>query len=255
MRTTMVHLSKGGVGKTTMSVHYAWYQRKIGKRVLFVDFDIQCNSSKLLTGVDAEKHALYSARPIGTILDFADNAYPARLAAAEPGPFDILTAVQDVKFGPDDGAAIMASVRALSASGAYDIAIFDTPTALDEPIAALLQTTDNIIIPMRPDDFSFDQISIVMQLKSFADQNRTVPLNISGIIINGMMAKPTMQNIQDLAQNGYREHIISTIIDASEPIRISMDLAQPIFTQSTSWARIKRKELEAAFEEIDGRSK
>ncbi len=254
MRTTMVHLSKGGVGKTTMSVHYAWYQRKIGKRVLFVDFDMQCNSSKVLTHVDAGRHPAYAALPIGTMLDFADTGYPDRLAAIEAGPFDILTAVEDIKFGPAEADAIMASVRALAACDAYDIAIFDTTPVLDEQVVALLQTVDNLVMPMRPDDFSFDQVGVVLQLKAIADQNRAIPLNVAGVLVNGMMAKPTMQHIVALVRKGYADHAIAAEIDASEPIRIAMETSRPTFVQNNSWARIKRKELEAAFEEIDRKS-
>lgn len=254
MRTTMVHLSKGGVGKTTISVLYAWYLRRIGKRVLFIDFDMQCNSSKVLTNVDAAEHPDYAVRQIGTILDFADQTYAAKLAAIEPRPFDILVAVEDVKFGPEEGEAIMASVRTLLASDAYDIAIFDTSPVLDEQVVALLQTVDNLLMPMRPDDFSFDQIGVVLQLKSIADQNRARPLTVAGILINGMMNKPTMRNILQLVNRGYAEHAIDTVIDASEPIRVAMEKSRPVFTQSTSWARQKRNELIAAFEQIDRKS-
>jgi chromosome partitioning protein len=254
MKTTMVHLSKGGVGKTTISILYAWYLRRIGKRVLFVDFDMQCNSSKVLTNVDAADHPTYAVRPIGTILDFAGPSYSTKLAALEPGPFDILVAVEDVKFGPTEGSAIMASVRTLIASDAYDVAIFDTSPVLDEQVAALLQTVDNLLMPMRPDDFSFDQIGVVLELKSFADQNRAKPLNVAGILINGMMNKPTMQNTHQLVIRGYPEHAIETVIDASEPIRIAMEKSRPVFTQSTSWARQKRNELIAAFEQVNRKS-
>ena len=110
----------------------------------------------------------------------------------------------------------MASVRALTASGAYDIALFDTSSTLDEQVVALLQTVGNLIMPIRSDDFSFDQIGVVLQLVT----------------------------------RGYDEHVI----DASEPIRIAMERSHPIFAQSNSWARQKRNELIAAFEQIDRKS-
>ena len=254
MRTTMIHLSKGGVGKTTISVLYAWYQRRLGKRVLFVDFDMQCNSSKILTNVNAAVYPDFAARPVGTILDFADRNFAAAFAAIEPGRFDILMAVEDIKFGQSEGEAIMASVATLLASDAYDICIFDTSPVLDEQVVGLMQTVDNLVMPMRPDDFSFDQVGVVLQLKTIADQNRTVPLNIAGVLLNGMMAKPTMLEIERLVRAGYGEHAVAAIIDSSEPIRIAMDKAKPLFAQNSSWARSKRKEIELAFEEIDRRS-
>jgi len=187
MKTSMVHLSKGGVGKTTISVLYAWYQRRLGKRVLFVDFDMQCDSTKKISRIAADIYPEYAATTIGTILDFADPSFPAKLAEFEPGPFDLFASVEDIKFGQAEGESVMTSVHALTVSNHYDIAIFDTTPALDEQAVALFQAVGNIIMPMRPDDSSFDQISIVLQLKSIADQNRTTPLNVAGIIINGMI--------------------------------------------------------------------
>jgi cellulose biosynthesis protein BcsQ len=254
MKTTMIHLSKGGVGKTTISVLYAWYQRRLGKRVLFVDFDMQCNSSKILTNVDAADYPDFSARAVGTILDFADPGFAGKLAAIEPCPFDILVAVEDIKFGQSEGEAIMASVSALAQSDAYDICIFDTSPVLDEQVVGLMQTVDNLVMPMRPDDFSFDQVGVVLELKTIADRNRPTPLNVAGVLLNGMMAKPTMLEIERLVRAGYGDLAVSAIIDSSEPIRMAMDKAKPLFAQNSSWARSKRKDIELAFEEIDRRS-
>lgn len=254
MKTTMVHLSKGGVGKTTISVLYAWYQRRLGKRVLFVDFDMQCNSSKILTQVDPAEYPEFHARQVGTILDFADSSFPEKLSTIDAGPFDILISVEDIKFGQAEGEAIMGAVVALARSAAYDICIFDTSPVLDEQVVGLMQTVDNLVIPMRPDDFSFDQVGVVLQLKTIADQNRAVPLNIAGVVLNGMMSKPTMLDIEKLVRAGYGDIALDAVIDSSEPVRIAMDKAKPLFAQNSSWARSKRKDIEAAFDEIDRRS-
>lgn len=254
MKTTMFHLSKGGVGKTTTSVLYAWYQRRHGRRVLFVDFDMQCDSTKKIQRIDAAEYPEYAARTVGTILDFADPSFPAKLADFEPGPFDLLASVEDIKFGQAEGEAIMASVNAIAATDLYDIVIFDTAPGLDEQLVALFSTVGNIIIPMRPDESSFDQISVILQIKNIADQNRNIPLNVSGIIINNQMAKPTMQNVEELVRRGYSEHAIEPSIDASEPIRIAMDRGIPLFSQNSSWARSKRKVVETVFEQVDRKS-
>ena len=43
---------KGGVAKTTTSFHLGWMLTKLGKKVLFIDADSQCNLSTLFLGSD-----------------------------------------------------------------------------------------------------------------------------------------------------------------------------------------------------------
>ena len=43
MKTIAFFNNKGGVGKTTFTFHLGYALEQIGKRVLFVDLDPQCN--------------------------------------------------------------------------------------------------------------------------------------------------------------------------------------------------------------------
>jgi chromosome partitioning protein len=45
--------SKGGVGKTTISVHLAIWLAKSGKNVILVDSDVQCSSSNWITAINS----------------------------------------------------------------------------------------------------------------------------------------------------------------------------------------------------------
>ncbi|MCV6637112.1 ParA family protein [Candidatus Albibeggiatoa sp. nov. NOAA] len=55
MRTIVIHTSKGGVGKTTLSVNIAFELARRGNRVLVVDLDDQANTSLSLGVNNAEK--------------------------------------------------------------------------------------------------------------------------------------------------------------------------------------------------------
>ena len=48
MRTLVIHTSKGGVGKTTLTVNLSYEIAKLGNRVLVIDLDAQANSSLYL---------------------------------------------------------------------------------------------------------------------------------------------------------------------------------------------------------------
>jgi len=48
MKTLVINNQKGGVGKTMLAVHAAWFLAETGKRVLVVDLDPQANASYTL---------------------------------------------------------------------------------------------------------------------------------------------------------------------------------------------------------------
>ena len=51
MRSIVVNNQKGGVGKTMLAVHLAWFlAEEHGARVLFIDLDPQGNASYTLAG-------------------------------------------------------------------------------------------------------------------------------------------------------------------------------------------------------------
>ena len=50
MNIIVINNQKGGVGKTTLAVHLAWFMAEAGRRVLMIDVDAQGN------GTDTLKH-------------------------------------------------------------------------------------------------------------------------------------------------------------------------------------------------------
>jgi cellulose biosynthesis protein BcsQ len=48
MNTIVINNQKGGVGKTTLAVHLAWFMAEARRRVLMVDVDAQGNATDTL---------------------------------------------------------------------------------------------------------------------------------------------------------------------------------------------------------------
>lgn len=54
MKTYTIGNLKGGVGKSTTTVNLAYEFSRIGKRVLVVDLDPQCNTTRFFAKVNAQ---------------------------------------------------------------------------------------------------------------------------------------------------------------------------------------------------------
>jgi chromosome partitioning protein len=119
MKTLAIANQKGGVGKTTITVHLAHLAQEMGLRVLIVDFDPQANTSGCFTdsgGVHLVGSDLFAAvagdkRP--------ENAGGLGLIRADRALHDVEALPLDVLHNP---------AKALNALAAdYDLCLIDTP--------------------------------------------------------------------------------------------------------------------------------
>ena len=117
VKVLVVNNEKGGVGKSTIAVHLAWYFAEHRKRVLFIDLDPQSNGTTTLSAQIREPEAAaFFARSVAVP---PLSAPGIRVAPATPALRGILTV---------DGKIIQQFCSNLKdASQSYDVAVIDTP--------------------------------------------------------------------------------------------------------------------------------
>ena len=177
MKTIAFFNNKGGVGKTTFTFHLGYALEQIGKRVLFVDLDPQCNlnahicSENIIEEAWGEQgNSLYKAiEPIVTgagdvktvtpyhvpgrgiwifigdllLSDFEgelSNAWTQILAAQERG-FRVTS-------------SLLRMVKEFGESNQIDYILVDLGPNLGSLNRSVILSCDNFIIPMIPDLFS-----------------------------------------------------------------------------------------------------
>lgn len=183
MKQIAVFNHKGGVAKTTMTFHLAWMLSLLGKRVMVVDCDPQCNLTGVFLGdIDTEDYPFESETPQKprNIRDAVRPAFESRPYMIEPtelyespsasGLFllpghvglseyesqlavahelsNTLSALQNIP------GALHHAIRKSGEAYAIDYALVDMSPSLGAINQNLFMTSDAFIIPMAPDLFS-----------------------------------------------------------------------------------------------------
>ena len=150
MKTLVITNQKGGVGKTTLTVHMAHYAAERGTRVLVVDLDPQAHTSYSLGEFDT---GVKSSQLFGK-LDAA--AVPA---LTEPG-IKLISAADDARLVDVPRAPLaisdvyVASLKSIGAAGGFDLCIVDTNPAKDLVQVAALAAADYVITPVDLEQYS-----------------------------------------------------------------------------------------------------
>ncbi|HEV2676912.1 MAG TPA: AAA family ATPase [Aliidongia sp.] len=195
MKNIAVFNHKGGVAKTTMTFHLGWMLAVLGKRVMVVDCDPQCNLTGVFLGeIEGEDYPFESEsaqKPLN-IRDAVRPAFESRPYMIEPvGIFEspkqpglfllpghvglseyesqlavshelsnTLSALQNIP------GALHHAITITAAKNKIDFVLIDMSPSLGAINQNLLMTSDAFIIPMAPDLFS------AMALRSLA---KTLP--------------------------------------------------------------------------------
>jgi chromosome partitioning protein len=143
MKTLVVANQKGGVGKSTLTVHLAYAALEAGKRVLLVDMDKQGNLSLTFESKnESERYlvasSLYDETPTDTNPELIQNNLA--IIRADPGLLAIDRADKQVVRHP------ALALRRYSED--YDLCLIDTPPLLGLRLFASLTAADYVVTPV-----------------------------------------------------------------------------------------------------------
>lgn len=195
---------KGGVSKTTTTYNLGWRLASLGKKILLVDADPQCNLSSLILGDDFEKYYLEAATQFQNIKDGVKVAFQGKPKPIEAvscfsppingnlfllaGHADLSEYDASLSFAQNSNNAITALENLPGAfneliektSNRYniDFALIDLNPGLSAINQNLFISSDAFIIPTNPDPFSIMAINTLSTvLPRWVDwSNRMRPL-------------------------------------------------------------------------------
>jgi chromosome partitioning protein len=177
MKSIAFFNNKGGVGKTTFTYHLGYALEKLGKRVLFVDLDPQCNLTAHLCDAatinkawGANGNSLYKAiEPIVTGAGDMQTVIPHKITNRNIWVFigdlllsdfdgELSNAWTQVLAGQERGFRVTSSIYRLinefAIQNNIDYILIDLGPNLGSLNRAILLGCDNFVVPMIPDLFS-----------------------------------------------------------------------------------------------------
>lgn len=170
-------INKGGVGKTTFTYHLGYILEKLGKRILFVDLDPQCNLTAHICDEDTineswgeNGNSIYKViSPIisgsGDFTTVDPYKVPDRNIWVFQGDLllsdfegELSNAWTQILAGQERGfrvtSAIYRLIKNFSEQNEIDYVLIDLGPNLGSLNRAILLGCDNFIVPMIPDLFS-----------------------------------------------------------------------------------------------------
>lgn len=203
---------KGGVGKTTTAAALASGAKLLlGKRVLAVDLDPQCNLSLALGGDLSQE--------LPNVRDALDRRLAVRecvqaLAQCDLLPSTLGLAGADRRY-TDMGATFRLREALESVSDDYDLVVIDTPPTLGVLTLMALTASDGTLIPLNTDAFSIQAVGQLLETVETVRKYSNPALSVIGYAI-------TRYDGRSRASKDYRDAIADVADKTGIPLLASI---------------------------------
>lgn len=201
---------KGGTGKTSLSVAYAFRLAEMGHRVLLIDLDAQGHATAHLGGENLERtvfDTLVSGVPIEDVI--------VRTPLVE---FDVLPAnlrmtTIDISLMPMAGREYKLQRALARVSDRYEFIVMDAPPSFGLLNLNALMASDDLLVPVLPDFLSFHGLKLLFETLGQIEDDLNHRLQRIRIVIN--QYNPTTRIAREAKgalESHYREFLSDTIV-------------------------------------------
>lgn len=177
MKVISITNNKGGTGKTTTTLNLSAALSSIGKKVLLIDLDAQCNLSVAAGANTTGKH-------IGELLlsetDFKSVVIQKPNFDIIPANRSLLSYEYRINSEPDSGYFLQEQLENCD----YDFVLIDCPPSLGSLTVNALVASDFFIVPMQGENFAYVGLDEILQLSAKIRKRMNPKLELGGILLN-----------------------------------------------------------------------
>lgn len=250
MKAISMFNNKGGVGKTTLLCNMASYmQKRLGKKVLVIDADPQCNTTTYVLNEEQFMNVYYEPTEF-TIADIIPpledgDGYVAQFDAIQSAHFgfdlipgnpkfasceDFLASEwKDVKSSDLRGIkSTMLFVHFLTLCSKYDYVFFDMGPSLGAINRSILLASDYFITPMSTDVFSLLALENIGT--SIQNWSKIFNKGIDGMEDFKRKSINKLKNICDIKFLGYveQQYIMKTVGETKRAVKAYEEILKKI---------------------------
>lgn len=210
MRVISIISLKGGVAKTTTSVNMAYILCRMGRRVLLIDNDKQGNASKTFGLYDPDDNDTVARIMLDRGLDVREIIKATPYSETEKGTLDIITANMDlleanlrtiVDTGRQQQTRFKKALAAVSDN--YDYCIIDNAPDINMSIINALVVSDDLIIPIMIDQYSFDGLEILAEQIEQTREDFNPALTFRGCLVTQYRRADVQEQGAEVLDSGY----------------------------------------------------
>lgn len=208
---------KGGVGKTTTSINLSASLALLGKKVLMIDLDPQCNAT---TGIglnkgDIEKSIYNVFNGTASVEEAITRTKYKNLFVL---PANINLAGIDIELEGSDQNNIIPKAERLKyhinkVRNAFDFIIIDCPPALGILTTNALTASDSVIIPVQCEFFALEGITQLLKAIMYTQANLNPNLEIEGVLLTMLDARTNLGlEVVEEIRTYFKDKVYNTII-------------------------------------------
>lgn len=238
---------KGGVGKSTLAVLYAFWLADVQRRsVCVIDLDTQANSSRSLhrfgTGIEAVE--LFATKDVSV-------APPSELAIAMVAGSRKLA---DIELARPEVVIPAFRKQVMGLARNFDTVVIDTPPALGLRMSAALIAASAVVCPIELEEYSIDGVTDMLKTIFGVKRRYNPRLRLAGLVLNRFNPHSLRQKaaMQQLAVN-FRALIIPARISIRSAIPEALAAGVPVWQLPKSAARAASLEVLQVFELLQQR--
>ena len=220
---------KGGTGKTSLSVSYAWRLAEMGYGVLIIDLDSQGHATKCL-GYEGEDFQRTLLDVLVKKAPISETIQKSRLPNLEFVPSNLSMSTVDLALMPMAGREFKLRNALKEVEAHYDFIIFDAPPSFGLLNLNALMAADDLVVPVLADFLSFHGLKLLFETVQSLEEDLGHVLDHVFIVANAYnqtfkLAKEALEALK----KHYPEYLVKTVVRQCTKFAQASSEGLPIF--------------------------